>query len=1036
MKRILTVLGLVVSVSILANTGVPRIVINPMGHSGKIYSILFTPDGQKIISVSEDKSIRIWDANTGEMVNKFESQVGDGPEGMFYASAISPDGKLLAVGGYPVNDEDKNYIIIIDIEKGEQVSTAVGHENVINTLDFDATGKYLASGSDDGTIRIWKVTPDPAYRTAAVIEMGTRVSSISFNKKNNNLAASIEDKYVYLFDLNGLSKGIKKFTPVQLKKHSVPVKNVKFSPDGRYLASSSYGNEVVLWRADGSYEMFFDDLKNPVNAITFSYDSRVMVMMDDVDGVGRSYSIPSGTKFTDYYAHDNTVFTADFSPSSSQGNYIVASAGGNNNEIYIWNPINGKTQKRIKGKGNTVWDIEFGQGMELFVSNKFLKSGKAAKPEYSFDFNTFTIKPNPGKAMHAELYSGSLEVKQTGIYTLQLDKTAINNDQSEDGRILDYVVTPEGKVIVGSDFSLKMYSKTGSLIKEFRGHRGGVRTVAVSRDGRYMASGSEDQTIKLWNLNEMGIVPSLREVFSEEDWIGYFESFDPEINELTKTKSSEAWSKVIAYLKANKDKTYRDLEAVNKNLGAIVIPFTNLFVSDDMEWISWVPTGYFHSSSQGGMYFGWHINRGVKQLADYYDAEQYFEILYRPEDMLKSIQQAKRVSDILLEEGERLFDLTKLNRPSAGFFNSGDLTFGDDKVLNYKDGKYLTTKKSLPLKVDIYDGGGGIKELNIYQNGKLIIIDDEIASITADEEKKITKTYTVDLINGQNDFKIVVLNYQKVESKPDYIKILYSGDMLATADLYILSVGINKYKNPKYNLNYAQPDAKSFTDKVVEKSSKMFKNIRKIEIYDTEGTRENIYKGFQTVINQAKPEDVFVFYYAGHGSLDEEDDNRYYLVPTDVTQIYGDSDQLKNKAVSADDLKAMLAKIKPQKQLILLDACHSGGAVKAFNTRAAGSEEKALVQLARASGVVLIAASNSQQFATEFEAIGHGVFTYSLLEAMDGKADSGDKKVTVKEIARYMEERVPELSEQYGGEAQYPTGFSHGNDFPISLIEE
>lgn len=1033
MKRVLIVLAFAISVNVLANTGVPRIVINPLGHSGKIYNILFTPDGKKIISVSEDKSIRIWDTNTGEMISKFESQVGDGPEGMFYASAISPDGKLLAVGGYPVNEEKKNYIIIIDIEKGEQVSTAVGHENVINTLDFDGTGKYLASGSDDGTIRVWKVTPEPAYRTAAVIEMGTRVGSLSFNKKNNNLAVSIEDKYVYLFDLNGLRKGIKKFTPSQLKKHTVPVKNVKFSPKGDYLASSSYGNEVVLWRADGSYELFFDDLKNPVNAITFSYDSRVMVMMDDVEGFGRSYSIPSGNKFTDYYAHDNTVFTADFSPSSLEGNYLVASAGGNNNEIYIWNPINGTTQKRIKGKGSTIWDIEFGKGMELFVSNKFLKSGKAAKPSYSFDFNTFLIKGNPGKAEHADLYAGDLEVKQTGIYTLELAKTEINNDQAEDGRILDYVVTPDGEIIVGSDFSLKMYSKSGKLLKEFRGHTGGIRTVAVSRDGRYMASGSEDQTIKLWKLDEKGVLPSLRAVFDDEVWIEYFESFDPEMNELTKEGSSEAWSKVIAYLKSNKDKTYRDLEAVSKNLGAIVIPFAHLFASDDMEWVCWTPKGYFHSSSQGGAYFGWHINRGIKELADYYNAEQYFEILYRPEDMLKSIQQSKRIEEILIEDGERIFDLTKLNRPSAGFFNNGDLTFGPKKVLTYKDGKYLTTEKSLPLTVDIYDGGGGIKELNIYQNGKLIIIDDEMASIS--EEKKVTKTYTIDLINGQNDFKIVVLNYQKVESKPDYIKILYSGDMLATADLYILSVGINKYKNPKYHLNYAQPDAKSFTDKVIEKSGKIFKNIRKIEIYDTEGTRDNIYQGFETVIKQAKPEDVFIFYYAGHGSLDEEDDNKYYLVPTDVTQIYGDSDQLKNKAISADDLKAMLAKIKPQKQLILLDACHSGGAVKAFNTRAAGSEEKALVQLARASGVVLIAASNSQQFATEFEAIGHGVFTYSLLEAMDGKADSGDKKVTVKEIARYMEDRVPELSEQYGGEAQYPTGFSHGQDFPISIID-
>ena len=1032
MKKIAIVVALLISSVALATDGVPKIVINPLGHSGKIFNILYTPDGSKIISVSEDKTIKIWDSKTGEMLNKFESQIGEGPQGMFYASSISPDGRLLAVGGYPVSTESKNYIQIIDIEKGEQVAVAIGHSNVINTLDFDASGKYLASGSDDGTIHIWKVSYDEVYRIAAVIEMGNRVASVSFNNKNNKLAASMDDNYVYLYDMKGLSQGVKKFVPQQLKKHKSEVKNIKFSPDGNYLASTSYDNEVVLWDGEGNYEMTFDNLDNPVNALTFSHDSRVLVMMDDIDGVGRSYSIPQGSKFADFRAHDNTVFSADFSPESKDGNYVVASAGGNNNEIYIWNAINGKHIKRIKGKGKTIWDMEFGTGMELFVSNKFLKSGKPEKPAYKFDFNTFLVSKKPGAAPQANLYKADENVFQTGPYSIEVGKGEILNDEYEDGRILDFAVTPDGRVIVGSDFSLKMYSSSGGLAKEFLGHTGGVRAVAVSRDGRYMASGSEDQSIKLWSLAERGDVPSLREVFDDQAWAEYFNEMDEEINKLTSENTNESWLKVITYLKEYGDKTYKDIEAVHQNLGEIIRPFVNLFVSDDMEWICWTPTGYFHSSSQGGQYFGWHINRGIKQLADYYAAEQYFEILYRPQQMLKSIQQAKRVREILVEEGERIFDLSKLNRPSAGFFDNSDLTYGGNRILTYKDGKYTTKEKALTLQVDIYDGGGGIKEVNLYQNGKLIYIDDEVKSIS--EDNKFRKTYDVDLMNGQNDFKVVVLNYQKVESKADYIKILYSGDMLATSNLYILSIGVNKYKNPKYNLNYAQPDAKSFSSKVVEKASKMFKSVKNIEIYDEEATKENINSAFETIVKVAKPEDVFVFYYAGHGSLDDQDDDRYYLVPTDVTQLYGDTDQLKEKALSADELKENLSKIKPQKQLILLDACHSGGAMKAFKTRAAGSEEKALVQLARASGVVLIAASQSQQFATEFEELGHGVFTYSLLEALDGKADNGDGKVTVKEIARYMEDRVPEISEEHNGEAQFPTGFSHGQDFPISLL--
>ena len=73
------------------------------------------------------------------------------------------------------------------------------------------------------------------------------------------------------------------------------------------------------------------------------------------------------------------------------------------------------------------------------------------------------------------------------------------------------------------------------------------------------------------------------------------------------------------------------------------------------------------------------------------------------------------------------------------------------------------------------------------------------------------------------------------------------------------------------------------------------------------------------------------------------------------------------------------------------------------------------------------------EVATEFETLHHGTFTYALLEALDGKADRGDGQVTINEIKLYMDERVPELTQQYGGSAQYPTGYITGNDFPIAV---
>jgi len=1005
----------------------PRIVINPMGHSAKIHNVLFTPDGQKLISVSEDKTIRVWSATSGEMIQKYESQIGDGPEGMFYASAISPDGKILAVGGYPVSSEKENYIILIDLEKNKQIATAIGHTNVINALSFSGNGAYLASGSDDNTVRIWKVEAKPELDVAVTIPVPSRVGSLSFNPKTNDLAVAHDSKDILVYALTALDKGIKP-VPKTFKRHKGPISKLAYSPDGMYLASSSFENELVLWRPDGGVAKEFEKISDPINALSFSYDSKILVGLD-VTGKGMSWSVPSGTKFTDFSGHDNTVFSAAFSPSLN-GNYVVASAGGMNNEILLWNPINGISIKRIKGKGSAIQELAFADGLELYIARQLNKNGK---PDFktSFNFSNMVVnrEPKPYNSPAKDLNKGLV---QTGVNTIEIGKgKVVQTDENEDGRIIDFQGMQDGGVMVASDFSLKLFDKNGFLSKEFVGHNSTVRAIAISADGRYMASGGEDQSIILWKLAETGYAPTLRQTFADEEWQKFFSSLP--VDSLTTQPTKQAWKGVIDFLKNNGNKAFKDLEGVYKDLGEMVIPFATLFLSEDHEWVCYTPRGYFSCSSSGGHYFGWHLNRGIRQLADFYAAEQYFELLYRPTEMSKSITQGRRVEDILREAGERIFDLSKLHRPSVGFFDVS-VTMRSTDLLRYDKGKFYTQARNIPITVELYDGGGGIKEVNIYQNDKLIISDRDVK--LAGEGDKLVKTYSVQMSNESNEFRVKVINFQKIESKADVLNIDYTGEVIATSTLHILSVGINKYKNGAYNLNYAKPDAESFTTAIKAHGQSIFKSINALEVYDEDATKENIAAAFKSIISRSNPEDVFLFFYAGHGTLDEEKNDEYYLVPTDITKLYGDPAQLTARGISATELKGYLTQVKSQKQIILMDACHSGGALKSMTTRAAAADEKAIVQLARSSGVVMIASSGTKQFATEFAELQHGVFTYALLEALEGKGDNGDKKITVNELKLYMEERVPELTKQFGGTSQYPTGYITGNDFPISILKK
>lgn len=1003
---------------------IPRIVIDSKGHNARINNIHFTADGSRIVTVSEDKTIKIWELESGRMLRKFESQIGQGPEGMFYASALAPDGNTLAVAGYKVNSEKENYILLIDLEKGEQIATAIGHTDVVNALAFTGDGRHLASGSADQTIKVWKLSGQQTSVLSTVPVNGI-VSSLSFNPKTHDLAVAFGNRDVLVYPLATLVQGTKKTTPRVFRNHRGPVEKVLYSPDGSYLASASLDNELLLWKSDGALLKDFGPLTDAVYAMAFSSDSKILVGLN-VLGRGMSWSVPSGNKFADFNGHDNTVFCAAFAPSLT--NYVVASAGGVNNEILLWNPINGMAVRKIKGMGNAIQQIAFGEGLELFVSQHPERSS-GNKVHAKFDFANLTLSHNVTGAIPG--------VKKANLASLANENTLsigkgkpIKTDPNIDGRILDYKVLADGNAVVASDFSLKMFDKNGLPLKEFVGHFGAVRTLAVTNDGQYLASGGEDQTIILWRLADSGNAPSLREIFDGEEWAQFFSSLP--VDSLTYLPTRKAWQDVIAFLKNDGAKAYRNIEEVYRNLSEVVLPFATLFLAEDGEWVCWTPHGYFGCSSDGSQYFGWHINRGITKLADYYAAEQFFEILFRPQEVARSIREGRRVEEILREKGERIFDLSKLHRPPAGFFDTRIISRSTD-LLRFEKGKIFTQARHLPLVVEVYDGGGGIKEVKIYQNDKLIITDRDIK--TKGEGDKVVRTYEVEMVNEINEFKVVVVNFQKIESRPDILTVEYKGEILVTSTLHVLAIGINKYQNEGYNLNYAQPDAQSFVSALNERSKKLFKNINKIEIYNEDATRENIMMAFKTLASYAKPEDLFLFYYAGHGTLDEDNDDEYYLVPSNVTKLYGDRDQLVRKGISASELRQLLTEVKSQKQVILMDACHSGGAVKSMSVRGAATDEKAIIQLARSSGVVMIASSGTKQFATEFEELKHGVFTYALLEALEGKADTGDKKITVNELKSYMEERVPELTKKFGGKSQYPTGYMTGNDFPISLID-
>lgn len=346
-----------------------------------------------------------------------------------------------------------------------------------------------------------------------------------------------------------------------------------------------------------------------------------------------------------------------------------------------------------------------------------------------------------------------------------------------------------------------------------------------------------------------------------------------------------------------------------------------------------------------------------------------------------------------------------------------------------------TNLQNFELRFSVTDMGGGIKETNVYQNGKLI---QAFAEDVDEKGKQIKKESVLNLVPGKNMIRLTVKSKEGVESQAEAM-INYTGKSSEPAKLYVFAVGINTYEKSAYNLTYAVPDAKGFTEAIQVASKDLFMQNEVKLIENENATKENILKELVKFQSSIKQNDIFIFYYAGHGTMtsaSEKDPAVFHLVPYNVTNLYS-NDVVKEKGISTLELQKISKDISAQKQLFVIDACQSGGAVEGLASRGA-LNEKEMANLARTTGTYFLTASGSDQLAGEFAALGHGVFTYSILQAFTGLADgvNKDNKVSVKELSLFVENNVPELSEKYKGQRQYPVSYGFGQDFPIVLTDK
>jgi len=164
-----------------------RLHITLTGHDSYVTSVAFSPDGQRIVSGSADKTVKIWDANSGEELQTLTGHDDDG-----WSVAFSPDGQRLVSGSADYSAK------IWDANTGEKLRTLTGHAGVVTSVVFSPDGQRIVSGSADKTVKIWIANSGKELHTLTGHD--DEVRSVSFSPDGQRIVSGSDDKTVMIWD--------------------------------------------------------------------------------------------------------------------------------------------------------------------------------------------------------------------------------------------------------------------------------------------------------------------------------------------------------------------------------------------------------------------------------------------------------------------------------------------------------------------------------------------------------------------------------------------------------------------------------------------------------------------------------------------------------------------------------------------------------------------------------------------------------------------------------------------------------------------
>ena len=460
-------------------------------------------------------------------------------------------------------------------------------------------------------------------------------------------------------------------------------------------------------------------------------------------------------------------------------------------------------------------------------------------------------------------------------------------------------------------------------------------------------------------------------------------------------------------------------------------------LTDSVLWM-WLGSYYFTASIHGDRMIGWHMNSGtVDGTPTFHPLERFKHLFLKPDTIAKLIT-TRSVEEALKEAQD--------GNPQRRLFSEVE-----PAPVTLAIQQNVVRGESVPVTISVNPQGNN-PDL-IPNRIELWVNDHRVQTWAGDGKKAFQQDVKIPagaFRAGDNQITVLALNPARGRAEDN--RFLSNPVVAKPADLHGLAVGINDYSTHRQAVNgvrafgdlgKACADAEDLRRQLLtyRGKGKCFPEGNVALFVDGNASRESLIAAFEKFkTERVKPDDLLIVFFAGHGDLLSAN-GKAQLVLAPGRGLAADKGlfvfccpdyaptRAAKTALSGEELFDLLAGINCRK-LVLLDTCHAGGAVEANLLRRF---------IPNGQGPFVIAACDQSEQSFEDNKLGHGVFTYAVLEAFGQKfraADvNSDGQLSPKELFDYVSERVPELMRQIKpGNTQNPICFPHPDTLPKMAI--